>query len=126
VKTCESCQMIVHAATQICPECGFQFPAPTLNHAAVSYGGAMLSSQVQAEWLDVEDVLYARHCKEGKPDSVKVTYYCGLTGVSEWLCPDHGGMLQADIHHAGRLLGHLPTQHNRLLMSAAFGSRQAA
>jgi hypothetical protein len=46
-----SCQMIVHAATQICPECGFQFPAPTLNHAAVSYGGAMLSSQVVAEWL---------------------------------------------------------------------------
>jgi DNA repair protein RadD len=39
----------------------------------------MLSSQVQAEWLDVEDVLYARHRKEGKPDSVKVTYYAGLT-----------------------------------------------
>jgi DNA repair protein RadD len=111
VKTCESCQMIVHAATQICPECGFQFPAPTLNHAAVSYGGAMLSSQVQAEWLDVEDVLYARHCKEGKPDSVKVTYYCGLTGVSEWLCPDHGGYAASRYTSRRSALGCI-CQHN--------------
>jgi DNA repair protein RadD len=35
-KQCESCQTMVHAACQICPECGFQFPAPTLNHAASS------------------------------------------------------------------------------------------
>ena len=36
-------------------------------------------------------VLYSRHKKEGKPDSIKVTYYCGMLSVSEWLCPDHGG-----------------------------------
>ena len=90
-KQCESCQTMVHAACQICPECGFQFPAPTLNHSSSSYRGAMLSSQVVAEWYDVDSVAYARHKKEGKPDSVKVTYYAGLMAVSEWLCPDHGG-----------------------------------
>lgn len=51
----------------------------------------MISTQVQAEWLDVDDVGYSRWRKEGKPDSVRVTYYCGLIKVSEWLCPDHGG-----------------------------------
>jgi DNA repair protein RadD len=120
VKTCESCQMIVHAATQICPECGFQFPAPTLNHAAVSYGGAMLSSQVQAEWLEVEDVLYARHRKEGKPDSVKVTYYCGLTGVSEWLCPDHGGYAASRYTSRRSALGASATTTQQALDECSF------
>ena len=91
VKQCESCQTIVHAAAKICPECGFEFPAPLLNHGSSSYSGAMLSSQVVAEWVDVDDVMYSRHKKEGKPDSIKVTYYCGMLSVSEWLCPDHGG-----------------------------------
>ncbi len=91
VKTCEVCQTMVHAACQICPECGFEFPAPTLNHGSRSYSGAMLSSQAQAEWYDVDSVRYGRHKKEGKPDSIKVTYYAGLMSVSEWLCPDHGG-----------------------------------
>ena len=90
-KQCESCQTIVHAAAKICPECGFEFPAPLLNHGSSSYSGAMLSSQVVAEWVDVDDVMYSRHKKEGKPDSIKVTYYAGMLSVSEWLCPDHGG-----------------------------------
>lgn len=91
VKLCEACQTVNHAASRVCIECGFQFPAPTLNHSTRSYGGALLSSQVEAEWLDVDTVDYALHQKEGKPDSVKVTYTCGLVRVSEWLCPDHGG-----------------------------------
>ena len=91
VKQCESCQTIIHIAAKICPECGFEFPAPLLNHGSSSYSGAMLSSQVVAEWMDVDEVLYSRHQKEGKPDSIKVTYYSGMLSVSEWLCPDHGG-----------------------------------
>jgi DNA repair protein RadD len=43
------------------------------------------------EWLDVDAVSYGRGQKEGKPDSIRVTYYCGMTRISEWLCPDHGG-----------------------------------
>jgi hypothetical protein len=58
----------------------------------------MLSSQVQAEWLDVDsDVLYARHRKkEGKPDSVKVTYYCWPDGrLVSGYAQITGGMLQS-------------------------------
>jgi DNA repair protein RadD len=58
--------------------------------------------------------------RRGKPDSVKVTYYCGLTGVSEWLCPDHGGYAASRYTSRRSALGHLPTQHNRLLMSCSF------
>ena len=97
-KQCPECQTMCHAAVRACPACNHEFPAPQLNHGHRSYGGAVLSSQVQAEWLDVDDVLYSRWVKEDKPDSVRVTYLCGLTRVSEWLCPDHGG------YAAGRYL----------------------
>lgn len=90
VKECPDCQTMVNAGARYCP-CGFKFPDPELNHGAKAYGGAVLSSQVVAEWVDVDDVVYSRHQKQGKPDSIKVTYHCGITSVSEWLCPDHGG-----------------------------------
>jgi DNA repair protein RadD len=91
VKICDACQTVNHAAVRNCIECGFEFPAPALNHSQQSYDGAMLSTQVQAEWIDVDLVDYALHKKEGKPDCVKVNYTCGLVRISEWLCPDHGG-----------------------------------
>lgn len=90
VKECPSCQEIVAAGLRYCP-CGHKFPDPELNHGSSAYGGAVLSSQVVAEWVDVDDVVYTRHQKSGKPDSIKVSYFCGLKTISEWLCPDHGG-----------------------------------
>jgi DNA repair protein RadD len=90
-KVCPNCQRIQHAAMLNCSACGYAFPPPVLNHGNKAYSGAMISTQVQAEWVDVDDVGYSRWRKEGKPDSIRVTYYCGLIKVSEWLCPDHGG-----------------------------------
>lgn len=90
-KECPSCRTIQHAAMRNCIECGYAFPPPVLNHGNRAYSGAMISTQVQAEWVDVDDVGYSRWRKEGKPDSIRVTYYCGLIKISEWLCPDHGG-----------------------------------
>jgi len=90
VKECPECQSVVHAALRFC-SCGHKFPDPKFNHADRAYGGAVLSSQVVAEWVDVDYVNYYRHKKEGKPDSVKVTYGIGMKTISEWLCPDHGG-----------------------------------
>ncbi len=91
VKKCPECLTVNHAAVRVCVECGHEFPPPQFNHGTKAYSGAMISTQVQAEWVDVDDVGYAKWRKEGKPDSIRVTYYCGLIKVSEWLCPDHGG-----------------------------------
>lgn len=90
-KECPSCNSMVFAGARVCGDCGHEFPPPELNHNHKSYGGAILSSQVQDEWIDVDDVTYERWKKDGKPDSMRVTYICGMTRISEWLCPDHGG-----------------------------------
>ena len=105
-RQCPSCQTMCHAAAQTCPECGHQFPPPSLNHAPKSYAGAMLFSQVQAEWKDVNDVTYQRWQKQGKPDSIRVTYECGFyERISEWLCPDHGGYAASRYHARMSALG---------------------
>lgn len=90
-KECPNCNSMVFAGSRVCDDCGNEFPPPELSHSHKSYGGAILSSQVQDEWIDVDDVTYERWKKDGKPDSIRVTYICGLTRISEWLCPDHGG-----------------------------------
>lgn len=105
VKKCPECLTVNHAAVRLCIECGFQFPPPQFNHGTKAYSGAMISTQVQAEWVDVDDVGYARWRKEGKPDSIRVTYYCGLIKVSEWLCPDHGGYAAERYHKRMPSLG---------------------
>ncbi len=93
-KECPDCQAIVFAGCQQCPMCGHAFPPPELNHNSRAFGGAVMSDQVEPEWLDVTDVWYSRHQKKDKPDSVKVAYSCGLTTINEWLCPEHGGYAQ--------------------------------
>ena len=89
-KECPECATMVPTGLRYCP-CGYKFPDPEFNHNKTAYDGAVLSSQVVAEWVDVDDVSYARHQKSGKPDSIRVTYFCGLKTINEWLCPDHGG-----------------------------------
>lgn len=91
VKKCEECQQFSYAGCTYCQHCYAKFPTPELKHGHNAYDGAMLTSQVQAEWFDVDQVTYRRWVKPGKPDSVRVTYICGLASISEWLCPDHGG-----------------------------------
>jgi hypothetical protein len=73
----------------------YEFEPPKPAHDEKAYSGAVLSSQASAEWVDVDDVEYKRHQKDGKPDSVRVIYKCGLQYVSEWLCPDHGGYAES-------------------------------
>jgi DNA repair protein RadD len=90
-KQCPSCQTMCFAGLRVCPDCNHEFPPPEVNHSSRSYSGALLSTQVEPEWLEVDDVMYQEWKKEGKPPSIKVTYVCGMAYINEWLCPEHGG-----------------------------------
>ena len=94
MKQCPECQAIIYASYTECPECGHKYPIHERepNHGSRAYDGAMLKEQIPSKWLDVTDVTYSRHQKEGKPDSVKVTFstVAGLT-FPMWLAIEHGG-----------------------------------
>ncbi|MEO5375096.1 MAG: DEAD/DEAH box helicase [Alphaproteobacteria bacterium] len=91
VKTCPDCQSIVHASTRRCPDCGHEFPPPKPKLAVSASTSAVLSSQVQDQWLTVTDVSYFLHAKEGGHPSLRVDYACGLARHSEWICLEHSG-----------------------------------
>lgn len=118
-KECPDCHTMCHTAVRICPECGHEWPAPEFNHGHKAYDGAILSKDVVAEWVDVDEVYYSRHQKEGKPDSLRVTYYCGLVRVSEWLCPDHGGYAASRYHARMGVLGASAMTTNDALLESS-------
>jgi len=110
IKTCPDCDSHIPIGVMICPDCGFVFesePQPIKpRHDSKAYDGALLKSQAprellksqaprealkEYEFLSVYYVKYSIHKKEGRPDSLKISYICGLSTAYEWLCPEHGG-----------------------------------
>ncbi len=91
IKVCPECQTINHASVRRCVSCDHEFPPPEVKIAHVAASDALLSTQILPEWIEVEDVHYARHEKIGKPASMRVTYSNGFFAYSEWICFEHTG-----------------------------------
>lgn len=99
VRVCPECATFSHISVHACPECGFVFPV--LEKLLAFAGKRELIAkappplkQVEKATFSVHRVLASRHQKAGKPDSVRVDYFCGKDGVrrfSTWVAIDHGG-----------------------------------
>lgn len=91
IKTCPECFTICYAGVRECKDCGYLFPEPEPKLAATAGTAAVLSTQIEAEWLDVTSVGYDVHEKPGKPPSLRVDYRCGHSTHREWICFEHQG-----------------------------------
>jgi len=91
IKVCPDCASILHAAVRECPDCGHVFPPPAPKIAPRASTLAVLSAVGKPEWVAVTRVHYARHEKPGKPPSLRVEYWCGLSAHHEWVCVEHAG-----------------------------------
>ena len=89
VKMCPNCGCIHHPSVRICDVCGHKFRfKQNLNTKA---GQDDIIAKATTKWVKVTKVVYNLHSKKGRPDSMKVTYHCGLTTVNEYICYDHTG-----------------------------------
>ena len=88
-KVCPICESIIALSSTECPDCGYEFPAREIKIAPTAATLPVLSPKVK--WLPVHGVSYSRHDKRGGLPSLKVTYRCGLTSYSEWVCIQHQG-----------------------------------
>jgi len=94
LKQCPNCQALIYASLRKCPECEYEYPEQdTLpSHGTKAFDGAVLTDQIQPYWMRIKTLEYTRHIKEGKPDSVKITYLTkGGERYSHWLAIDHKG-----------------------------------
>lgn len=98
---CGHCAEAYSRAVRRCPHCGWEPPKEERERSALDTPGEREFQRRQAadrailggepETLPVDAVFVSRHCKEGSPDSLRVTYRSGIRAVSEWVCLDHPG-----------------------------------
>jgi len=93
VRLCEKCGAYSHASARVCenPECQEPFPKNVKFTSMASIQELIAGTTPTPNKLNVTKVTYAIHKKEGKPDSMRVTYFCGLRMFREYVCLDHGG-----------------------------------
>lgn len=106
-KTCPECDEKVWAGLRECA-CGYEFPPPEVKFTPKASEAAIISTQIETEWIAVKDASYAVHHKLGSPDSLKATYQCGLTFHHEWRCPQHKGYARSMFEKWWIKRGNLP------------------
>lgn len=128
VKICPQCSSYVHASVRFCDGitkegvvCNHEFKFETKLNIAASSAELIKGEMPVVETFKVDHINYSRHKKAGRPDSVKVTYYCNLRSFTEYVCVEHG-------HPAGSMAkswmrkrikdGFIPTTTDLLLAMA--------
>lgn len=89
---CPVCRMASTLDATECGDCGNVFRKErAVTHETTAAEIDIMAPPPEPEWLQVFGVEYAiNKGKEGKPDTLKVTYRCGLSDrYSEWICFDH-------------------------------------
>ena len=89
-KVCPMCETVVPVRASQCMDCGYEFTVTRM----INHDGEPADIDIMGDggyWAEVLDVVYARHKKEGSPDSLKVTYLLGTHEISEWVCIEHAG-----------------------------------
>lgn len=75
-----------------CHCCGYVFPPSDEVKITAQAADAPVLSIAPPEPRTVASRNFYYHEGKGdKPPSVKVSYMCGMTAISEWLCPQHSG-----------------------------------
>lgn len=91
-KRCPHCGCIFHPTVKICDVCGHEFEFVQKLRTSNSELEIVQRAQEKKErWVNVSSVSYAIHEKKNFPDSLKVTYHCGISSFSEYVCLNHNG-----------------------------------
>lgn len=108
IKECDVCGTMVHASLRFCnapvhdpshPDadeygdrpCNAPFEFETKLQAEASTAPVLKGEDPIVEVFKVDSVTYSRHIKVGKPDGVRVSYFCGLKKFTAYVLPEHGG-----------------------------------
>jgi DNA repair protein RadD len=96
-KKCPECSALIHAAYQVCPECGYVFPAPQKSNITEhAFRNGIISGEIFFDDYDVSRTYYCVHEKRysdsDTPKTMRIDYQVGIAFYqSEWVCPEHTG-----------------------------------
>lgn len=90
------CGSLIHASVQVCPDCVYEFPIDETPKISAQAEDVPMLSKDEASTRQVERRTFAYHeGKGGKQDSVKVSYWVGVSPINEWLGPAHTGFFKS-------------------------------
>jgi DNA repair protein RadD len=99
VRECPKCQTLCHISLTQCPECGYEYPPPERVTPSASEAAIVESKAIDlmAPMPEREIVVFGVHrmvCahhqgRNGKPDTMRVDYFCGMRRFSQWVCLAH-------------------------------------
>ena len=100
-KNCPECRFINWGGAKLCENCGFEFvfeeklkmQASSAEIIKKDFEKKPVDKKPLKEWLDVTTVKYSRHPAKNplKPDTMRVSYQCGMRSFSEYIAIDHSG-----------------------------------
>lgn len=91
VKICERCEMYNHASVKFCVCCGHEFKFEVKIRQEAGTADLIKGDLPVVEDFQVEYITYSLHTKVGKPNMIKVSYYCGFRMFNEYVCLEHTG-----------------------------------
>ena len=99
VKECTSCNTYNHASARVCEFCGAEFTFKVKIKISASSDEIVKQDVPVMQVFKVDHITYARHRKDGRPPTVKATYYCGLRSFTEYVCVEHDGFAGRKARH---------------------------
>lgn len=91
VRTCDICDTHLHTSVKVCTTCGYVFPEIVKLKQDASTEALIKADLPIVEVVPINNITYQLYQKHDRPDSVKVTYWCGPTSFSEYVCLAHEG-----------------------------------
>jgi DNA repair protein RadD len=91
IRICEACGVYNHASARFCCVCGhiFEIKNKLTMHAGTD---ELIKTDLPlVETFNVDRIIYHKHCKNGSPDSIRVSYYSGIRRFEEFVCFEHAG-----------------------------------
>lgn len=99
IRLCPQCMTYLHASVRTCPICHYEFPENLDKWERTASEQALIADSVpEIGSFEPARVTYSTHRKDGKPDSMKVTYNCGLRTFTEYVCLQHDGFALKKSH----------------------------
>ena len=100
LEICAKCSEVFSRAIRICPACGWEIPKQEIERKEAKESEKRMHEAEAArieilgrtpEVMSVDNVTVDLHRKVGSPDSLRVSYRCGMIMAREWVCLDHTG-----------------------------------
>lgn len=91
-KECPACQSLNALNARTCVTCGHEWTrdeAP--KHEAQADAESLILSSQAPPWRRVTGWDFKRHTKPGSPDSLCVSFHCGVSTHRLWVCLEHTG-----------------------------------